>query len=394
MSERECVCFVVEKKLFQGRSRIKGCIVIFFHCVTLLLGKPPNPEIALTKQHVVEKTMSSKQNHDGQSKFPLSPFKKVWHKLEGLLDHNSHAAKEGACGRCDKILGIGSGGIVKRFQKEGVGELAKKEFHHRHSKESEKQFLKRITAEYCIASTLQHENIIKTYDLDLESEKHAFMVMEYQPHDLLQILQAHGREMGVATLDCYLAQLVRGVCYLHECGIAHRDLKLENILVSPQGSVKIIDFGSAQVVKTPFSPPQLSYDGPHGSDPYVSPEAWLHLPYDAFKVDIWAIGIIAIAMRDLQFPWTIAKPSDLGFIRWYLYQTHDQCQELVIKRWLLGSVSGDDLFWEMIKGTLNIRPKDRWDIGQVTASKWNKSVDACGGGKKGARCSHDLETIF
>lgn len=127
--------------------------------------------------------------------------------------------------------------------------FAVKEFRARHTYESEKDYNKKVTAEFCVGSTLHHGNIIETLDI-LHEKGRWFEVMEYAPFDLFAIVMTG--KMGREEITCCFLQILNGVTYLHSLGLAHRDMKLDNVVVSDKGIMKIIDFGSAHVFKYPF----------------------------------------------------------------------------------------------------------------------------------------------
>jgi hypothetical protein len=153
-------------------------------------------------------------------------------------------------GKLGKVLGAGAGGSVRLMKRsEDNTVFAVKEFRPRHSYETEKDYVKKLTAEYCIGSSLHHGNIIET--LDIIQERHKwFEVMEYAPYDLFAIVMTG--KMTRPEVACCFLQILNGVTYLHSMGLAHRDLKLDNVVVSDRGIMKIIDFGSAHVFKYPF----------------------------------------------------------------------------------------------------------------------------------------------
>lgn len=157
---------------------------------------------------------------------------------------------ENKWGKFGKILGSGAGGSVRLMKRSSDGvTFAVKSFRDRHSYETEREYNKKVTAEFCIGSTLHHGNIIETLDIIQEKGKW-YEVMEYAPYDLFAIVMT-GKMSREEIACCYL-QIVAGVSYLHSMGLAHRDLKLDNVVVNDAGIMKIIDFGSATVFKYPF----------------------------------------------------------------------------------------------------------------------------------------------
>lgn len=153
-------------------------------------------------------------------------------------------------GKFGKVLGAGAGGSVRVMKRSTDGTtFAVKEFRARHSYETEKEYNKKVTAEFCIGSTLHHGNVIETLDIIQEKGKW-FEVMEYAPYDLFAIVMTG--KMSREEVTCSFLQILSGVTYLHSMGLAHRDLKLDNVVVNEHGIMKIIDFGSSSVFKYPF----------------------------------------------------------------------------------------------------------------------------------------------
>ena len=127
--------------------------------------------------------------------------------------------------------------------------FAVKQFRARHTYESEREYNKKVTAEFCVGSTLHHGNIIETLDI-IQEKGHWYEVMEYAPYDLFACVMT-GR-MSRDEVTCSFMQILNGVDYLHSMGLAHRDLKLDNVVVNDKGIMKLIDFGSAVVYRYPF----------------------------------------------------------------------------------------------------------------------------------------------
>ncbi|CAH0473871.1 unnamed protein product [Peronospora belbahrii] len=112
---------------------------------------------------------------------------------------------------------------------------------------------------------------------------------EYIGGDLYDYVTAMpGRRLPETEALLYFAQIVKGLCFLHAIGVAHRDLSLENVLLK-DGHVKICDFG-------------LSADADHfsadvvGKFYYMAPEVTQHAVYDPKCADMWSLGVILFIM--------------------------------------------------------------------------------------------------
>jgi hypothetical protein len=172
------------------------------------------------------------------------------HKTPQQLPFGDDHGLTSKYGKFGKVLGAGAGGSVRLMKRSSDGvTFAVKEFRARHSYETEKEYAKKVTAEFCIGSTLHHGNIIETLDIVHEKGKW-YEVMEYAPYDLFAIVMTG--KMSREEITCSFLQIVAGVTYLHSMGLAHRDLKLDNVVVNEHGIMKVIDFGSASMFKYPF----------------------------------------------------------------------------------------------------------------------------------------------
>ncbi|KAK0621610.1 kinase-like domain-containing protein [Bombardia bombarda] len=214
-------------------------------------------------------------------------------------------------GKLGKVLGAGAGGSVRLMRRsEDDTVFAVKEFRPRHSYETDREYVKKLTAEYCMGSSLHHGNIIETLDIVQEKGKW-YEVMEYAPFDLFAIVMTG--KMSREEVSCCFLQILSGVTYLHSMGLAHRDLKLDNVVVSAKGIMKIIDFGSAHVYKYPFEHGTVPASGIVGSDPYLAPEVYDEKKYDPQAVDIWSLAIIYCCMTLRRFPWKVPRMTDSSF---------------------------------------------------------------------------------
>ncbi|KAI9728166.1 MAG: serine/threonine protein kinase [Chrysothrix sp. TS-e1954] len=218
---------------------------------------------------------------------------------------------ESKYGKFGKVLGSGAGGSVRLLKRSSDGvTFAVKQFRDRHPHESERDYNKKVTAEFCVGSTLHHGNIIETMDIIHEKGKW-YEVMEYAPFDLFATVMTG--KMSKEEVTCAYMQIVSGVRYLHGMGLAHRDLKLDNVVMNDQGIMKLIDFGSAVVFRYPFEEDVVKASGIVGSDPYLAPEVYHEGKYDPEAVDIWSIAIIYCCMTLRRFPWKLPRTSDVSY---------------------------------------------------------------------------------
>lgn len=214
-------------------------------------------------------------------------------------------------GKLGKILGSGAGGSVRLLTRPSDGvTFAVKEFRPRKPGEQLKDYAKKCTAEFCIGSTLHHPNIIKTLDI-IDHDNQYFEIMEYCPVDFFAVVMSG--KMTRSEINCCLRQMTEGLKYLHEMGLAHRDLKLDNCVMTRDGILKLIDFGSAVVFRYPFEDTTVKAHGVVGSDPYLAPEVLTLKEYDPQPVDVWSIAIIYCCMTLKRFPWKAPKQSDPSF---------------------------------------------------------------------------------
>lgn len=115
--------------------------------------------------------------------------------------------------------------------------FATQEFRKRRKNETEKEYVKKLTAEFCISSTLHHINIVETVDLVQDENNHWCEVMEFCPGgDLYAAIKRGG--MSPAEVECCFKQILTGVHYLHSQGVAHRDIKPENLFFDTRGHLK------------------------------------------------------------------------------------------------------------------------------------------------------------
>jgi predicted Ser/Thr protein kinase len=167
------------------------------------------------------------------------------------------------------------------------------------------ELLHRLDREARAASTLNHPNIVHIYDVGEaagQAGEH-YVVMEYVEGETLRHRLSHG-PLPIPELLDLGAQLADGLASAHRAGIVHRDLKPENLVVTPDGTLKILDFGLAKVVPAPLGDVDvretLTRHGTQagtllGTLEYMSPEQATGRPVDA-RTDQFAVGLILAEM--------------------------------------------------------------------------------------------------
>jgi len=225
-------------------------------------------------------------------------------------------------GKWGKVLGSGAGGTVRLIKRsKDHTTFAVKEFRQRRAGESEKEYTKKVTAEFCIGSTLHHINIIETLDI-ISDHGHYYEVMEYAPYDLFSVVMSG--KMCRQEIYCVFRQIIDGVDYLHGMGLAHRDLKLDNCVMNTGNIVKLIDFGTATVFHSPGKSKVVA-TGVVGSDPYLAPEVLSQQTYDPRLTDVWSCAIIFLCMILRRFPWKLPDMKTDPSYRLYVNSHPELC---------------------------------------------------------------------
>eukprot|EP01102_Stenamoeba_stenopodia_P020710 TRINITY_DN817_c0_g1_i1.p1 TRINITY_DN817_c0_g1~~TRINITY_DN817_c0_g1_i1.p1 ORF type:complete len:411 (-),score=97.01 TRINITY_DN817_c0_g1_i1:103-1239(-) len=136
-----------------------------------------------------------------------------------------------------------------------------------------------------------HQNIVKLVD-SVKLENSQFIVMEYCPKgDLLHHAQTKLRFAEDEALH-FFRQMVDALEHTHAKGYIHRDVKLENMFLAADGTLKLGDWGFAR----PWSSTELITNEFPGSIHYVAPEILKCTPYYGPEVDVWSLGVCLFAM--------------------------------------------------------------------------------------------------
>lgn len=186
-------------------------------------------------------------------------------------------------------IGEGSYSSVKLFQKDGL-QYAVKVFR----KPMNPQVIENVRSEIEVLRRLNHENIVKLH-YTFEDTNHLYIVLEYiEGKTLASFLKKAPTEDQVKSIS---RQLLAAIGCMHSNSIAHRDLKLDNIMIDEANDnrVVLIDFGFATSCEK-----KLKMFC--GTPSYMSPEIVKRSWYSGSKADIWALGVILYRMATGVFP--------------------------------------------------------------------------------------------
>lgn len=208
----------------------------------------------------------------------------------------------------------------------------------------------RIKSEIRIHSNINHPFIVEVYEV-IETEKFAYIVMELAKNgSLTNYLSANGHVIEREACRIF-AQIVVAIRYLHtKCRIAHRDIKLDNILVDSHNNIRLSDFGLSRA----FSSDKL-FETLCGSLCYAAPEIMSGRKYD-FSADIWALGVCLYALVTGKMPFYDMNITKLGMK--IVYTEPDFPSDL------------SDNLSDLLSKLLAKDPKDRLTIEEIYQHPW------------------------
>lgn len=344
--------------------------------------------------------------------------------------HSEFSDQSKILGRRGKALGKGATSTVALMVRKGFdSELyAVKKFRGKQSVENREDYEKKIKSEYSIAKSLRHPNIVETIRLCTDNGRWNH-VMEYcEEGDLYSVVQKGYLKANLQDLEkdprkpdrlCLFKQLIQGIQYLHCHGIAHRDIKLENLLMTKDSKLKITDFGVSEVFSG-IHPGLRAAAGQCGKDmvevrrcepgicgsmPYIAPEVVLKKgmftphcegkfkvlmitgDYDPRPLDVWSSAIVMIHIIFGGAIWPEAKKG----------QGHKHYDSL-IKGWAKWDAKHPDgcsleddyphveafdkmvyppALRRLLVGMLHPDPMKRSTIEDIANNRWMKNVECC-----------------
>ncbi|XP_068126255.1 ribosomal protein S6 kinase-related protein isoform X1 [Hyperolius riggenbachi] len=155
--------------------------------------------------------------------------------------------------------------------------------------------LKQCKEEVSIQRQLKHP-FIQCLGNSWQGQRHLFIMCNYYRYGDLHSLWMSAKQIDEGTLQIFAAELVSVLVYLHNLGIIHRDVKMENILLDERGHLKLSDFGLSQ---------QLAFGERAyticGTLQYMAPEVLCGGPY-SHSADWWSFGVLLYALAVGEFP--------------------------------------------------------------------------------------------
>ena len=250
---------------------------------------------------------------------------------------------KGAFGKVNLALHIASGRLVaiKSFNKKKLT--------------TERSKLK-INNEIEILKKIKKINFCtKIYDT-FETEDYILIVMEYICGDLLNYIRKREKLKEKIAKNIF-KQILTGLKYIHKLNIVHRDIKLDNLLLDLNNTIKICDFGVSKILS---SAEDIMYD--HcGTPAYIPPEIFQNLGYKGFSCDIWSLGVTLYYMLGGEQPF---KGKNLTEIKENIFEKNYKKIDNV-------SDEANDLIDKM----LIINPENRITLDEIFNHEWIKNIN-------------------
>ena len=194
---------------------------------------------------------------------------------------------------------IGQGGmaiIYRAIDLKSQQKVAMKVLREQYAKDSE--FLRRFQREAYAMMKIYHPNIVQVYNVGCDEDIHYIVMELVEGPTLKEYLQQKGK-LPVKEAVQIMMDLCAGLQTAHDDGVIHRDIKPHNVLITPDGKVKMTDFGIAKVAGS--ATVTLSGENVLGSVHYIAPEQAQGKEIDE-KTDIYSLGITLYEMLTGQLP--------------------------------------------------------------------------------------------
>lgn len=209
----------------------------------------------------------------------------------------------------------------------------------------------KIDQEVSILKRFRHPNVIKLYE-EFDTPGRKILVTELcAGGDLLNYVRKR-RRLKEDYAKYIFQQIIEGLIHIHQKGVLHRDIKLDNILLDGKGTIKIADFGVSHIIRSRFD----MIRDQCGTPAYIAPEILRGKGYYGFQADLWSAGVVLYAMIYGTVPFKGATIEDL------------QRVVLKAKYTLKDNVSPE--VRDLIKGLIERNPNKRLNVSEVLQHPW------------------------
>jgi beta-lactam-binding protein with PASTA domain/tRNA A-37 threonylcarbamoyl transferase component Bud32 len=192
--------------------------------------------------------------------------------------------------RLDAVIGQGGMAVVYRgYDLLLRRQVAVKVLRPQHA--ADQTFVQRFYEEARAAAKLSHPNIVNTYDVGEVDGSH-YIVEEYVAGETLSALIAREGKLPEAVALRYARQICLALGAAHRADLLHRDIKPSNVLITPEDTVRVTDFGIARAANTATL---SGVEAIMGSIPYCSPEQLSAAPL-APSADLYSLGVVLFEM--------------------------------------------------------------------------------------------------
>ncbi len=174
----------------------------------------------------------------------------------------------------------------------------------------------RFAREVQVMSILNHENLVNIIECDTLEDGSAYIVMEFIPGETLEDVRLAGPVEDWMQVVRWGAQMCAGLAHAHSKGIVHRDMKPANVMLLPDGKIKVMDFGIAKAEGAQ----NLTMDRIVGTPVYMSAEQASGKPVD-LRTDIYSLGMLMYALLAGSAPFDDPRANPMEVIMKQVSQT-------------------------------------------------------------------------
>ena len=207
-----------------------------------------------------------------------------------------------------------------------------------------------VKQELSILKIIKHKYIVQLYEI-LQTQKHIFIIMEYcEGKDIMDYIL---KKNGLSEMESlkYFQQLINALMYLHSQNIAHRDIKIDNLLLDKNKNLKLIDFG----LSTKYSN-DILLNQACGTVVYAAPEVLQGYDYHGMMVDVWSSGIVLYGLLSGCLPF---------------YDKNDEINKKLICE---GNIYYPNYFNDEVKDLLShmleVNPLYRYTLQEIKEHSW------------------------